>query len=223
MSDFGGRRQKATKVKTAKGRTTSSKAWLQRQLNDPYVAAAKREGWRSRAAFKLTDLDERFRLLKKGTRVLDLGAAPGGWTQVAVARVSGGRVLAVDVLEMAPVPGAEILTLDFLDSAAPGRIRTTLGGPVDLVLSDMAAPTTGHGTTDHIRTVALAEAALDFALEVLAPGGTFVCKVFQGGAEKVMLATLKQRFAQVRHAKPAASRKESAETYLVAQGFRDNP
>ena len=223
MSTFGGRRQKAAKVRTAKGRSTSSQRWLARQLNDPYVAEAKRQGWRSRAAFKLADLDDRFRLLKKGIRVLDLGAAPGGWTQVAVERVGEGRVLAVDILEMAPVAGARTLTLDFLDSAAPERIRDALGGPVDLVLSDMAAPTTGHGTTDHIRTVALAEAALEFALEVLAPGGAFVCKVFQGGAEKATVATLKQRFAQVRHAKPPASRKDSPETYLVAQGFRDAP
>lgn len=223
MSDFGGRRKKAEKVRTAKGRTTSSKAWLQRQLNDPYVAEAKRQGFRSRAAFKLADLDKRFRLLKKGARVLDLGAAPGGWTQVAVEKAGEGKVLGVDILEMAPVPGAEIMQLDFLDSAAPEKIRAALGGPVDVVLSDMAAPTTGHGMTDHIRTVGLAEAALDFAIEVLAPGGAFVCKVFQGGAEKEMLALLKKRFAQVRHAKPPSSRKESAETYLVAQGFRDAP
>ena len=223
MNTFGGRRQKAVKVKTAEGRSTSSQRWLARQLNDPYVAEAKRQGRRSRAAFKLSDLADRFKLLKKGARVLDLGAAPGGWTQVAVERVGEGRVLAVDVLEMAPVAGAEILTLDFLDSAAPDRIRAALGGPVDVVLSDMAAPTTGHAATDHIRTVALAEAALAFALEVLAPGGAFVCKVFQGGAEKQTLAMLKQRFAQVRHAKPPSSRKESPETYLVAQGFRDSP
>jgi 23S rRNA (uridine2552-2'-O)-methyltransferase len=222
VKQLGGRRQKAAKVKTAKGRSTSSQKWLARQLNDPYVAEAKRQGWRSRAAFKLADLDDRFHLLKKGRRVLDLGAAPGGWTQVAVER-TGGRVLAVDLLEMAPIAGAEILLLDFLDSAAPGQIRAALGGPVDVVLSDMAAPTTGHAATDHIRTVGLAEAALAFALEVLAPGGAFVCKVFQGGAEKETLARLKQRFAQVRHAKPPSSRKESPETYLVAQGFRDAP
>jgi len=221
VTDFGGRRQKAVKVKTAKGRTTSSKKWLQRQLNDPYVHEAKRQGWRSRAAFKLADLNERFKIVKKGARVLDLGAAPGGWTQVAAEK--GAKVVAVDILEMAPVAGAEILQLDFLDSAAPETIRAALGGPVDVVLSDMAAPTTGHGATDHIRTVGLAEAALAFAIEVLAPGGAFVCKVFQGGAEKEMLAILKRRFAQVRHAKPPASRKESPETYLVAQGFRDAP
>ena len=220
---FGGRRQKASKVRTAKGRSTSSQKWLARQLNDPYVAEAKRQGWRSRAAFKLADLDTRFRILKKGGRILDLGAAPGGWTQVAVEKVAGGRVLAVDVLEMAPVAGAEVMMLDFLDSAAPDKIRAELGGPVDVVLSDMAAPTTGHGATDHIRTVGLAEAALAFAVEVLAPGGTFVCKVFQGGAEKEMMAILKKRFAQVRHAKPPASRKDSPETYLVALGFRDAP
>ena len=223
MSDFGGRRQKAVKVKTAKSRSTSSQKWLARQLNDPYVAEAKRQGFRSRAAFKLADLDKRFRILKKGARVLDLGAAPGGWTQVAVEKAGEGKVLGVDILEMTPVPGAEIMQLDFLDSSAPEKIRAALGGPVDVVLSDMAAPTTGHGMTDHIRTVGLAEAALDFAIEVLAPGGAFVCKVFQGGAEKEMLALLKRRFAQVRHAKPPSSRKESPETYLVAQGFRDAP
>jgi 23S rRNA (uridine2552-2'-O)-methyltransferase len=223
VTRFGGRRDKATKVRTAKGRSTSSQRWLARQLNDPYVAEAKRQGFRSRAAFKLADLDRRFRLLKKGARVLDLGAAPGGWTQVAVERAGEGRVVAVDVLEMDPVPGAAILTLDVLDSAAPEKIRAALGGKADLVLSDMAAPTTGHAATDHIRTVGLAEAALAFAIEVLAPGGAFVCKVFQGGAEASMLATLKSRFAQVRHAKPPASRKESPETYLVAQGFRDAP
>ena len=221
MKTFGGRRQKAAKVKTAKGRSTSSQKWLKRQLNDPYVAEAKRQGWRSRAAFKLADLDERFKILKKGVRVLDLGAAPGGWTQVAAEK--GAKVVAVDMLEMDPVAGAEVLHLDFLDSAAPDQIRAALGGPVDVVLSDMAAPTTGHAATDHIRTVGLAEAALAFAVEILAPGGTFVCKVFQGGAEKEMLAILKQRFAQVRHAKPPSSRKESPETYLVAQGFRDAP
>ena len=223
MSDFGGRRQKAVKVKTAKSRSTSSQKWLARQLNDPYVAEAKRQGFRSRAAFKLADLDKRFRILKKGARVLDLGAAPGGWTQVAVEKAGEGKVLGVDILEMTPVAGAEIMQLDFLDSSAPEKIRAALGGPVDVVLSDMAAPTTGHGMTDHIRTVGLAEAALDFAIEVLAPGGTFVCKVFQGGAEKGMLALLKKRFAQVRHAKPPSSRKESPETYLVAQGFRNAP
>lgn len=223
MSDFGGRRQKAVKVKTAKSRSTSSQKWLARQLNDPYVAEAKRQGFRSRAAFKLADLDKRFRLLKKGARVLDLGAAPGGWTQVAVEKAGEGKVLGVDILEMPPVAGAEIMQLDFLDSDAPEKIRAALGGQVDVVLSDMAAPTTGHGHTDHIRTVGLAEAALDFAIEVLAPGGTFVCKVFQGGAEKGMMTLLKRRFAQVRHAKPPSSRKESPETYLVAQGFRDAP
>ena len=223
-SGFGSRRQKHERVKTAKSRSTSSQRWLERQLNDPYVAEARRQGWRSRAAFKLIDLDDRFHFLKKGARVLDLGAAPGGWTQVAVDRVgSGGKVLGVDILEMPPVPGAEIMRLDFLDAAAPERIRAALDGPVDVVLSDMAAPTTGHAATDHLRTVALAEAALAFAIEVLAPGGVFVSKVFQGGAEKEMLATLKRRFAQVRHAKPPSSRKESPETYLVAQGFRDAP
>jgi len=222
-SGFGGKRHAAQKLKTAKKRTSSSQQWLLRQLNDPYVAEAKRQGWRSRAAFKMIELDDRFHMLKKGASVLDLGAAPGGWTQVAVQRAGTGKVLAIDILEMEPIPGSEIMMLDFLDSAAPGIIREKLGGPVDVVLSDMAAPTTGHPSTDHIRTVALAEAALDFAVEVLKPGGTFVCKVFQGGAERSMMTILKQRFSQVRHAKPSASRKESPETYLVAQGFRDAP
>jgi 23S rRNA (uridine2552-2'-O)-methyltransferase len=217
-----------TRVKTAKGRKISSTRWLQRQLNDPFVAAARREGYRSRAAFKLIDLDDRFHFLKPGTSVLDLGAAPGSWAQVAVDRVhggrpGGGRVIAVDVSEMEDLSGAEVLHLDVLDAEAPARLREAAGGAVDVVMSDMAAPATGHRQTDHLRVVALAEAALDIALQLLAPGGTFVAKVYQGGAERDLLTALKGRFVRVRHAKPEASRKESAEVYVVAQGFRGAP
>jgi 23S rRNA (uridine2552-2'-O)-methyltransferase len=217
-------RRLAERVKTAKKRRLSSTLWLQRQLNDPYVAEAKRQGYRSRAAFKLIQLDDRFRFLGPGKRVLDLGAAPGGWTQVAVGRVKAqegrGQVVGLDVLEMEPVPGSTLLLADFLDESTPARIKQALGGPVDVVLSDMAAPATGHAATDHLRIVALCEAAFLLAEEVLAPGGTFVAKVFQGGAEGELLAALKRRFASVRHAKPPASRSESAETYVVAMGFR---
>jgi 23S rRNA (uridine2552-2'-O)-methyltransferase len=211
----------AVRVRTARGRTVSSTRWLQRQLNDPYVAAAKREGYRSRAAFKLIEIDAKFHLLKRGARVVDLGAAPGGWTQVAVARVGpSGRVVALDIEAMALVPGAEVLHGDFTDAAAVGRLREALGGPADLVLSDMSPPTTGHGATDHLRIVALTEAALDFAETALAPGGAFVAKVFQGGAAAPLLERLKRHFAAVRHVKPPASRKESSELYVVATGFR---
>jgi len=213
-----------TRVKTAAKRSNSSARWLQRQLNDPYVAEAKRQGYRSRAAFKLLQLDEKFSLLRSGQRIVDLGAAPGGWTQVAVARAKpgpgGGQVVALDCLEMDPVSGATILQLDFLEPDAPDRLKTALGGPADLVLSDMAAPTTGHPSTDHLRIMALAEAAALFAAEVLAPGGAFVCKLFQGGAEKALLDQLKRDFTKVRHAKPEASRADSSESYLVATGFR---
>jgi 23S rRNA (uridine2552-2'-O)-methyltransferase len=214
-------RGKAVRVKTARKRSPSSTQWLQRQLNDPYVAEAKRRGYRSRAAFKLEQLDDRFRFLKLGARVVDLGCAPGGWLQVARARIGPkGVVVGIDYLPTAPVAGTTILELDFLDPAAPARLEAALGGPADVVLSDMAAPTTGHAATDHLRIVALAEAAFAFAEAVLAPGGSFVAKVFQGGAEGTLLAALKRGFATVRHAKPAASRAESAETYVVAQGFR---
>ena len=216
-------RAPAVRVKTAARRSASSTQWLERQLNDPYVREAKRLGYRSRAAFKLLQLDERFRLLKPGVRVVDLGAAPGGWTQVAVAAVkpgSKGCVVGIDLLPMDPVPGATLLALDFLDPGAPAALRAALGGPADLVLSDMAAPATGHAGTDHIRIVALAEAAFDFARETLAPGGAFVAKVLQGGTERGLLEALKRAFASVRHAKPPASRAESAEVYVVAQGFR---
>jgi 23S rRNA (uridine2552-2'-O)-methyltransferase len=214
-------RGEAVRVKTAKSRSLSSTQWLERQLNDPYVAEAKRRGFRSRAAFKLQQLDDRFHFLRKGARIVDLGCAPGGWLQIAVERTGPrGRVVGIDVLPTDPVPGAEILHLDFLDAAAPERLKAALAGPADAVLSDMAAPATGHAATDHIRIVALAETAFAFAQEVLAPGGTFVCKVFQGGTEGGLLAQLKRAFTSVRHAKPPASRADSAETYVVATGFR---
>jgi 23S rRNA (uridine2552-2'-O)-methyltransferase len=213
-----GRGELKVRVKTAKGRKISSQRWLERQLNDPYVREAKAKGYRSRAAFKLVELDRKFRFLKKGARVLDLGAAPGGWTQVAAAR--GAQVVATDILPMEPVAGAQVLQLDMLDPATPDLLKEALGGPADIVLSDMAAPTTGHRATDHIRTVALLEAALDLAGEVLSPGGAFVGKVFQGGAEGALLARIKKAFRDVRHVKPPASRAESVELYLVATGFR---
>lgn len=213
------------RVKTARGRKTSSTNWLHRQLNDPYVLEAKQRGLRSRAAFKLMELDERFGLLKPGMKVVDLGAAPGGWTQIAVERVradqpGGGSVVGLDILEWEPVPGATCLTMDFLDPAAPDRLKEALGGKADLVMSDMAAPTTGHPKTDHLRIVALLEVAWAFAEEVLAPGGSFLCKVFQGGTENELLDRMKKTCAVVRHAKPPASRKDSAEMYVIAQGFR---
>jgi 23S rRNA (uridine2552-2'-O)-methyltransferase len=216
----GTRRGAAVRLATAKGRKPASARWLKRQLADPYVAAARRLGYRSRAAFKLIELDDRFRLIRPGARVVDLGAAPGGWTQVAVERGKGGRVVGVDLAEMDPVPGATLLRLDFLAEGADDAIRAALGGPADLVVCDMAAPATGHRQTDHLRVMALAEAAYAFACEVLAPGGGFVTKVLQGGAERALLAALKRDFASVRHAKPEASRKESPELYVVATGFR---
>lgn len=217
-------RAPAVRVKTAKRRTASSTQWLERQLNDPYVREARRLGYRSRAAFKLLELDDRFHFLRPGARVVDLGSAPGGWAQVAVERVrpqSGrGRVVGIDLLPVEPIPGAVLLRGDLLDAAAPAALREALGGQADVVLSDMAAPSTGHAATDHLRVVALAGAAFAFAREVLAPGGTFVAKVFHGGAERELLAALKRDFTSLRHAKPPASRSESAEIYVVAQGFR---
>jgi 23S rRNA (uridine2552-2'-O)-methyltransferase len=207
------------RVKTAAKRSTASQAWLARQLNDPYVAAAQAQGWRSRAAFKLIELDEKYKLLGPGMRVVDLGAAPGGWTQVAVKR-GAGRVVGVDLLAMDPVGDAVMLQGDFNDPDMPDRLIELLGGKADLVLSDMAPNTTGHAATDHIRIIALAELALEFAGRVLAPGGAFVAKVFQGGSEAQMLAPMKRMFATVRHAKPPASRKDSSELYVVATGFR---
>jgi len=221
----GGGRQLTVRVKHARRRKPSSTEWLTRQLNDPYVAEARRQGYRSRAAFKLQQLDERFHLLGRGRRVVDLGCAPGGWSQVAVERVgalspTGGVVVGVDLAETDSLPGVTVLHGDFRDEAIQAQIRAALGGPADLVLSDMAAPSTGHAATDHLRVVALAEDALALAQTLLKPGGAFVAKVFQGGAAGELLAALKQAFAEVRHAKPAASRAESAETYVVAKGFR---
>lgn len=214
-------RSVTTRVRTAKGRKVSSTRWLQRQLNDPYVAEAKKLGFRSRAAFKLMEMDDRYGFLKAGGRVVDLGAAPGGWSQVAIERTGpAGHVVALDINAMEPLAGAHVLQADFLDPAAPGRIVEALGGPADVVLSDMAAPTTGHPPTDHLRIMALLEVALDFAASVLTPGGAFVAKVFQGGSERELLARMKRDFATVRHSKPPASRKESPELYVVAQGFR---
>jgi len=216
------------RVKTARGRTVSQTRWLQRQLNDPYVAAARRDGYRSRAAYKLAEMDDKFHLLRPGALILDLGATPGGWTQIAVARTNAdpaatgkrGRVVAVDINPMDSVPGSDFLLLDFLDPEAPELVRALLGGAPDVVLSDMAAPATGHRPTDHLKIVALCEIALDFAVAVLAPGGAFVAKVLQGGTEGTLLTLLKKNFAQVRHAKPKASRADSAEMYVVATGFR---
>ena len=214
----------AVRVKTAKKRSHSSTLWLERQLNDPYVTRAKSEGFRSRAAYKLVEIDDKHRLFKPGGRVVDLGAAPGGWSQVAAKRVSAGegrgRVVAIDVLDMSAVPGVDFLQLDFLDEAAPERLKAMLGGKADLVLSDMAANATGHRKTDHIRIMALAEAAAVFAGEVLAPGGAFLCKVLQGGTEAALLAQLKRDFTSVKHVKPQASRADSAKLYLLAKGFR---
>ena len=211
----------AVRVKTAKQRSTSSTRWLKRQLSDPYVREAQRLGYRSRAAFKLIQIDDKLGLLKPGARVVDLGAAPGGWSQVAVARCApGGRVVGIDLLPVDALPGARFLEGDFLDEGAPARLKQALGGPADLVLSDMAAPTTGHAKTDHLRTMALAEAALDFAEEVLAPGGAFLAKVLTGGTERELLARMKRGFEKVRHIKPPASRKDSAELYVAATGYR---
>jgi 23S rRNA (uridine2552-2'-O)-methyltransferase len=213
------------RLKDQKRRTSSSRAWLERQLSDPYVARAKREGFRSRAAYKLAEIDEKYKVLKPGARVVDLGAAPGGWSEVAARRAGAGeggkgRVVALDILDMKPVPGVEFLHLDFLDAVAPARLKEILGGKADVVLSDMAANATGHRKTDHLRIMALAEAAAEFAREVLAPGGTFLCKVLQGGTEATLLSELKRDFASVKHVKPPASRADSAELYLLARGFR---
>jgi len=219
-----GNRGLVVRVKTAKSRDLASTLWLERQLNDPYVQEARKLGYRSRAAFKLAQLDDKCRLLKPGMRVVDLGAAPGGWTQIAVERTkaltSKAKIVALDILPMDPVPPAIVLHLDFTKDSAPDALKTALDGEADLVLSDMAAPTTGHRETDHIRIIALADMAYEFAAEVLAPGGAFVAKVFQGGSERDLLARLKQDFATIRHVKPPASRAESAEVYVVAQGFR---
>ena len=220
-------RAATVRVKTARGRTGSSQRWLQRQLNDPYVAEAKKRGYRSRAAFKLLQLDDQFRFLKHGGRVVDLGTAPGGWTQVAVERVkperSQGVVLGIDLTPVAPIAGATVLAKDFYDEDTPKILREQLGGLADVVLSDMAASATGDPQIDHLRIMGLAEAAHDFASEVLKPGGTFVAKVLRGGTERELLDRLKRDFAKVRHVKPEASRADSAEMYVVATGFRGGP
>ena len=212
-----------------KRRTASSRAWLTRQISDPYVARAKREGLRSRAAFKLAEIDERYKVLKPGNRVVDLGAAPGGWSEVAARRVGAtGRVIALDILDMKPISGVAFLQLDFLDPSAPERLQAMLGSSAaeksqakaNVVLSDMAANATGHRATDHLKIMALAEAAAELAHDVLKPGGAFLCKVLQGGTEGALLAELKRDFATVRHVKPAASRSDSAELYVLATGYR---
>ena len=224
----GSGRGRTERLRKAKGRKASSTRWLRRQLADGYVAEARDRGLRSRAAFKLIELDDRFRFLKPGQRVVDLGTAPGGWTIVTAERVNAagankgkrGTVIGIDIVEADPVPGATLIRHDFLDAAAPKLLKDALGGPADVVLTDMAAPATGHAATDHLRVMALLDAAFGFACEVLAPNGVFVGKAFKGGTEKDLLAAIKKRFSTVRHAKPPASRKESAETYVVAMGFR---
>ena len=218
QGDASGRGRVPVKVKKDRARSQSSRTWLQRQLNDPYVAAAKSKGYRSRAAFKLVELNEKFRFLKKGARVLDLGAAPGGWSQVAVQ--AGAIVVAADVLEMEQIPGVTFFQADLTDEHVPAMLKDALQGPADIVLTDMAAPTTGHRATDHIRTIALVEIALEVAQDVLKPGGAFVGKVFQGGSSNELLARLKKAFREVKHVKPPASRQESVELYVVALGFK---
>jgi 23S rRNA (uridine2552-2'-O)-methyltransferase len=209
------------RVKTSDKRSISSTRWLQRQLNDPYVAKAKAAGYRSRAAFKLEQMDEKFHFLKPGMRVVDLGCAPGGWTQVALKKIGAqGKVVGCDLLEVDPIPGATLIVQDFLTEDAPDIMKNLLGGGADLVMSDMAANTTGHTPTDHIRIIHLCELAYEFALEVLAPGGVFICKVLKGGTERDLLRMMQKDFATVKHAKPEASRKDSAESYVVAMGFR---
>jgi 23S rRNA (uridine2552-2'-O)-methyltransferase len=217
-------RRATVRVKTARGRTVSSQRWLQRQLNDPYVAEAKKRGYRSRAAFKLLQIDDQFHFLKPGGRVVDLGAAPGGWTQVAVERVKpgkgGGVVIGIDITPIEPIAGATVLAKDFYDDDAPAVLEELLGGPADVVLSDMAAAATGETQVDHLRIMGLAEAAHHFACQVLKPGGSFVAKVLRGGTERTLLDRLKRDFTKVRHVKPEASRADSAEMYVVGTGFR---
>ena len=218
-----GRKNLAVRVKTAKFRSKSSTQWLQRQLNDPYVAEAQRLGYRSRAAFKLIQLDEKFHFLGKGKRIVDLGCAPGGWTQVAVMRNKGaGKVVGIDILETQPIAGATLIQQDFSEPEAAEKLKILLDGKADIVMSDMAANTIGHQQTDHLRTIALVEIAYEFAKEVLDEGGIFITKVFKGGMENTLLADIKKNFAKVVHAKPDASRQGSPEEYLVAIGFRGN-
>lgn len=218
MSRGGGRGH--TRVRTARGRTAQSTRWLERQLNDPYVKRAKAEGYRSRAAYKLIELDEKFGFLKGARRIVDLGAAPGGWTQVVRRRLPQAAVVGIDLLPVDPIDGATIFQMDFLDDAAPDRLVEALGGAPDLIVSDMAANTVGHPQTDALRTMALVETALDFALRTLQPGGTFVSKVFAGGADSALVAEMKRAFTTVKHAKPPSSRKGSVEWFVVAQGFK---
>jgi 23S rRNA (uridine2552-2'-O)-methyltransferase len=210
-------------IRTARGRKVSSTRWLERQLNDPYVKRAKAENYRSRAAYKLLELDERFGILKGVRSVIDLGIAPGGWSQVVRRTVPQAKVVGIDLLPTDPIDGVDILELDFMDESAPARLRESLGGPADLVLSDMAANTVGHPQTDHLRTMGLVEAGLEFAAEVLRPGGTYVAKVLAGGADNNLVAAMKRHFTSVKHAKPPASRKDSSEWYVVAQGFKGAP
>ncbi|QNT78686.1 RlmE family RNA methyltransferase [Entomobacter blattae] len=212
-------RLESVTVKKTRGKTTAQQKWLARQLNDPYVVAAKKQGWRSRASFKLIELNDRYGLIKKGMSVVDLGAAPGGWSQVAL-KEKAGKVVGIDLLEVEPVPGAEIIQGDFTDPEMVDRLKQMIDGFADIVLSDMAPNTTGHAATDHLRIMDLAEQALIFAAEILKEGGSFVAKVFQGGSEKRMLHMLKTGFSVVKHAKPPASRKESSELYVIATGFR---
>lgn len=217
-----GRGERELKVRVKdKRKSPSSKIWLERQLNDPYVARAKREGFRSRAAYKLIEIDDKHRVLKRGAKVVDLGAAPGGWSQVAAKRIGEkGHVVGIDILEMDEIPGVTFAQIDFLANDAPDRLKEMMGGPADIVLSDMAANATGHRQTDHLKIMALVEAAAEFAAEVLKPGGAFLAKVIQGGTEGALLAALKRDFASVKHVKPAASRADSAELYVLATGFR---
>ncbi|MBD0415644.1 RlmE family RNA methyltransferase [Oryzicola mucosus] len=219
-----GARVLRTKIKKKSGLKESSRRWLERHMNDPYVQRSKADGYRSRAAYKLTEIDDKHKLLKPGMKIIDLGAAPGGWCQVAVARVKSTaeapRVVGIDYLEMDAVPGAVILTMDFLDDEAPAKLAEALGGPPDFVMSDMAAPTTGHRRTDHLRTMHLCEVAVDFAISVLKPGGHFLTKTFQGGTENELLGQLKRHFRTVQHVKPPASRDESVELYLLAKHFK---
>ncbi len=212
-------RTKPARLKTAKGRTSSQQAWLERQINDPFAAEARALGYRSRAAFKLSEIDERFRLIRKGSLVVDLGCAPGGWVQIAQQR-GAGKIVGIDLLEVDPLPPAELIQMDFTDPAAPGKLIALLGGKPDVVLSDMAPNTVGHRETDHLRIVALIEMAAEFAVEVLKPGGSFVAKAFQGGETGDIIARLKQHFAKVQNVKPKASRQDSSEVFLVATGFK---
>lgn len=222
MNKDGDRKKK--KLKPSRNRTSSSRQWLLRQINDPYVRRAKSEGYRSRAAYKLAEIDDKARFLKRGARVVDLGAAPGGWSQIAAertgAREGKGKVVAIDILDVEAIPGVAFMQLDFLDDDAPDKLKAMLGGPADIVLSDMAGNTTGHRQTDHLKIIALVEMAAEFAREVLSPGGTFLAKVIQGGTEHSLLAALKRDFASVKHIKPPASRADSAELYVLATGFR---